>query len=105
MELSSSGVGSNEPSGGPVSGRVKCVLVEYEPSSRGRAALFHAVRIARCRQSPALWNREMRSLAEEALAEAAALVGPSSATQYTIACGEPRAALIARRTVASSSAA
>jgi nucleotide-binding universal stress UspA family protein len=48
---------------------------------------------ARCRHNAALWNREMRWLAEDALAEAADLVGPSRTVEYAMAYGEPKQAL------------
>jgi hypothetical protein len=94
---------------------VKHVLVEYESSPRGRAALWHALRgareagaeltvvavatrepvvgCARCRQSAVLWNREMASLAQDALAEAATIVGERPGPQYAIASGDRKRAL------------
>jgi nucleotide-binding universal stress UspA family protein len=86
------------------------VLVEYESSSSGRAALFHALSIARdadaslmvvavarrervgigcasCRANTVFWNQEMKALAEDALADARALVGPSPTIDYAVACG------------------
>ena len=86
------------------------VLVSYEPLAHGRAALFHALDLARragvpltvtgvatmkpvnagcarCRQSAAIWNREMRAVAAENLAEAANLLGPSLAVDYVVATG------------------
>jgi hypothetical protein len=81
-------------------GTIKRELVEYESSAHGREALFHALEVARnadaeltivavatrervgvgcarCRANAVFWNREMRYLAEEALGEAAELVGRS----------------------------
>jgi nucleotide-binding universal stress UspA family protein len=94
---------------------VKRVLVEYESSQRGRAALLHALRVAReaeaeltvvavatrervvgcarCRQSAVLWNREMTSLGQEALGEAATIVGARPGTRYAIAYGDRKRAL------------
>lgn len=94
---------------------MKRVLVEYESSARGRAALLHALRVAReaeaeltvvavatrervvgcarCRQSAVLWNREMASLAQEALDEAATIVGERPGIRYAIAHGDRKRAL------------
>jgi nucleotide-binding universal stress UspA family protein len=94
---------------------VKRVLVEYESSPRGRAALLHALHVvhhagaeltvvavatrervvgcARCRQSAVLWNREMASVAQEALDEAATIVGARPGTRYAIAYGDRKQAL------------
>lgn len=91
------------------------VLVSYESSARGRAALLHALGLAeragvpltvasgarrgpvvgcaRCRSNAVIWNREMRLLAAEELAEATSLVGPSVAVDYTVAIGDPVVAL------------
>jgi nucleotide-binding universal stress UspA family protein len=88
---------------------VTSVLVTYEPSPHGRAALFHALGIARqagvpltvigvaakepvvgcaqCRQNASFWNCERQSLAEEDLAEAAGFVGPTSGVDYAVAVG------------------
>lgn len=87
------------------------VLVSYEPSKRGHAALRHAVSLARgwgstlivaavlprapingcarCRQSAVLWNQEMRSVASEELADAAKLVGDREDVEYVTSYGEP----------------
>lgn len=93
-------------------GPLRRVLVSYESSPHGRAALFHALGVARragapmtvvsvttnepvnvgcarCRRSAAIWNRELRSLAQENLAEAAGLVGSSPAVDYAVAVGRP----------------
>jgi nucleotide-binding universal stress UspA family protein len=95
---------------------VRRVLVSYESSPRGRAALMHAIGLAggygadlivasvathervdvgcaRCRSSASLWNREMLAMAEESLAEAAGLVGPSPAVEYRVAIGSPARAI------------
>jgi nucleotide-binding universal stress UspA family protein len=92
------------------------VLVSYEPSANGRAALLHAwglargagaaltvlsvatqervdVGCARCRRSAAIWNREMRAIAGEDLAEAAALLRPSSSVDFVVEPGRPRDAI------------
>jgi nucleotide-binding universal stress UspA family protein len=42
---------------------------------------------ARCRQSAAIWNREMRAIAEEDLAEAAAVLRPSSSVDFVVEPG------------------
>lgn len=86
------------------------VLVTYEASADGRAALAHALGIARaagapltviavvphervdvgcarCRQSAVIWNHELGEIASEELIEAARLVGPSSAVAYDVARG------------------
>src|SRR5437764_3163760 len=92
----------------PIPGSIGRVLVEYEPSPRGREALLHALGVARdiganltvvavarkervrlgcasCRANTAFWNQEMQTLAEEALAEAGGLAGPSSTIEYAVA--------------------
>lgn len=91
------------------------VLVRYESSAAGRAALRYALDIARsnselrvmtvathervdvgcasCRQSAAIWNREMRSIAEEELAEAAALIGQNESVVYQVIRGQPQDAI------------
>ena len=90
---------------------VRRVLVSYETSKRGQAALRHAVGLARasgsrlivtailprapingcarCRQSAVLWNQEMRSMASEELAGAAKLVGECQDVEYVPSYGEP----------------
>ena len=40
-----------------------------------------------------IWNREMRALAEEELADAAGLVGPLTSVDYQVAVGGPADAL------------
>jgi nucleotide-binding universal stress UspA family protein len=91
------------------------VLVAYEPSAQGREALLHASGIARsagvpltvvsvatkvsvdgclrCRQSAVLWNREMRAIAREALAEAAELLGNAETVSFDVAVGQPARAI------------
>jgi nucleotide-binding universal stress UspA family protein len=96
--------------------RVGRVLVCYEPSPDGRAALLHAMSLAGeaganltvmsvatqervdigcagCRHSAAIWNREMRAIAHEELAEAAALVGPTPLVAFAVEAGRPRDAI------------
>jgi nucleotide-binding universal stress UspA family protein len=92
------------------------VLVSYESSPAGRAALLHAAALARregaaltvvsvatteptdvgcgrCRQGAAIWNREMRSMADETLAEARMLLEGSPMIDYEVAVGSPREAV------------
>lgn len=86
------------------------VLVSYEPSKRGQVALRHAISLARasgsrlivtavvprapvtgcarCRQSAVLWNQEMRSVASEELADAAAIIGDRADVEYEAGYGE-----------------
>ncbi len=89
------------------------VLVAYEPTAKGRAALMHAADIARdrrlpltvvsvtecertdsgcgrCRRSAIMWNYEMGELVEETLAEAAALLEEADldAVEYVTARGD-----------------
>ena len=97
--------------------RPQRVLVTYEASADGRAALSHAVDIARaagaplsvvavvthepvnvgctrCRWNAAMWNRELEEIAKEELAEAAGLLGGVPTVEYEVARG-PRATAIA----------
>jgi nucleotide-binding universal stress UspA family protein len=97
--------------------RPRRVLVTYEASADGHAALSHAVGIAsaarapltvvvivpherenvgcaRCRSNAAMWNRELEAIAKEELAEAARLVGGMPTVEYEVARG-PRATAIA----------
>jgi hypothetical protein len=92
------------------------VVVRYEPSARGRAALLHAFHLARggelpltvvsvatkepvnvgcarCRHSAAVWNAEMRAVAEDELAEAARILGSSPAVDYAVVAGRPAQAI------------
>jgi nucleotide-binding universal stress UspA family protein len=87
------------------------VLVVFERSANGRAALGYAleqtrgtdveltvlnampyervdVGCARCRHSAAIWNREMRYDAEQALAQAGELVAEHPAVTYAVAKGQ-----------------
>jgi nucleotide-binding universal stress UspA family protein len=112
----SGGSGAADSRPGPAAaGPRRRVLVSYESSARGRAALFHALGVAReagvpltvasvarkepvvgcarCRSNAVMWNRELRFLAEEDLTEAAGLVGPSPAIDYEVALGDPPRAL------------
>ena len=100
------------------------VLIVFEQTANGRAALRSAVGRARregaeltvlrtmpnddvrmgcasCRHGAAIWNREMRYDAEEALCEAREVVGDDASVTYAIARGQgareiARAAQIAR---------
>jgi nucleotide-binding universal stress UspA family protein len=95
---------------------VKRVLVTYEPSREGDAALGYALDIARtagatltvvsvtpqertdvgcasCRASARAWNEQLRLLAHERLSTAAKTIGDSPAVQYLAACGPERQVL------------
>jgi nucleotide-binding universal stress UspA family protein len=86
-------------------------LVVFEQTANGRAALSYAVERARregaeltvlrtmpyddvrvgcasCRHGAAIWNREMRYDAEEALCEARGVVGDDASVTYAIAKGQ-----------------
>jgi nucleotide-binding universal stress UspA family protein len=86
-------------------------LVVFEQTANGRAALSYAVERARregaeltvlrtmpydevrmgcasCRHGAAIWNREMRYDAEEALCEAREVVGDDASVTYAIAKGQ-----------------
>ncbi len=90
--------------------RPEHVLVSYEASADGQAALSHALRIAdtlearlsvvavapheptnvgctRCRWNAVMWNRELDAIAKEELAEAASLVGSEPMVRYEVAHG------------------
>jgi nucleotide-binding universal stress UspA family protein len=90
--------------------RTQRVLVLYDDSSQGRAALTEAATLAsardapltvlavmprerddigcaRCRQGAVIWNHELGEIAEEQLAAAAAMLGRSTAIEYEIARG------------------
>ena len=96
--------------------RVRSVLVAYEPSREGDAALSYALDIARaasatltvasvtpqertdvgcahCRASARAWNEQLRLLAHERLSTAAKIVGDSPAVNYVAACGPERQVL------------
>ena len=87
------------------------VLVVYEASVSGRVALAHAESVARetqasltvlsviphepenvgctrCRHNAAMWNRELRAIADEELAEASTLLGTSAVAEYRVARGD-----------------
>jgi nucleotide-binding universal stress UspA family protein len=86
------------------------VLVIYESSPDGQAALSHALGIAyaagavvsvvavvpyesvkagcaRCRGNAAMWNHELGEIAQDELAEAARWIGRSSSVEYDVARG------------------
>jgi nucleotide-binding universal stress UspA family protein len=90
--------------------RPEHVLVSYDSSRDGRAALSHARDIAdaagaqlsviavmpyeptnvgctRCRWNAAMWNRELERIAKEELVEAARLVGDPPTVGYEVARG------------------
>lgn len=96
--------------------RVKSVLVAYEASREGHAALSYALDIARatgarltvasvapqertdvgcahCRASARAWNEQLRLLAHERLSTAATTIGDSPAVHYLAACGPERQVL------------
>ncbi|MBS1885698.1 MAG: universal stress protein [Actinobacteria bacterium] len=105
---------AKDPSPGPV----RRVLVSYRSTRRGRAALSHAVALARdlgvplsvvcvvtyeptdvgctrCRQMAASWNRGLLSRARGQLREAARIIASDVAVEYSLAVG-PAAGSIAR---------
>jgi nucleotide-binding universal stress UspA family protein len=94
----------------PAPERVRSVLVAYEASREGGAALSYALDIARaagatltvasvapqqrtdvgcarCRASARAWNEQLRLLAHERLSKAAKTIGDSPAVHYLAACG------------------
>ena len=100
----------------PAPERVRHVLVAYEPSREGGAALSYALGIARangatltvasvapqeatdvgcarCRASARAWNEQLRLFAHEQLSAAAKTIGDSSAVHYLAACGPERQVL------------
>jgi nucleotide-binding universal stress UspA family protein len=100
----------------PAPERVRRVLVAYDPSREGDAALSYALDIARaagatltvasvapqertdvgcahCRASARAWNEQLRLLAHERLSKAAKTIGDSSAVHYLAACGPERQVL------------
>lgn len=118
MSLSSRSLGpsaEDRSAASALRGPLRHVLVSYQSSARGRAALACALRLAReagarltvvsvatkepvtgcarCRSNAVLWNREMRYLAHEDLAEAAELVGSAPSVDYTVALGDPARAV------------
>jgi nucleotide-binding universal stress UspA family protein len=94
---------------------IRGVLVKYDASPHGRAALHHALGIAReaklpltvvsvaakeplagcaqCQANTAFWNRERRSFAAQDLAEAVGLVGHASGVEFAIVEGRAAKAL------------
>ena len=100
----------------PARERVKSVLVTYEPSRGGDAALSYALGIARaagatltvasvtpqertdvgcasCRASAVAWNEQLRLLAHERLSEASNAIDDSRDVRYLAACGPERQVL------------
>jgi nucleotide-binding universal stress UspA family protein len=100
----------------PARQEVKSVLVSYEPTREGDAALSYALDIARtagatltvasvapqertdvgcahCRASARVWNEQLRLLAHERLANAAKTIGDAPAVHYLAACGPERQVL------------
>lgn len=91
------------------------IMVRYQSSEPGRAALIHALTLARqrdallavvtvatrapitgcasCRHSAVIWNREMRAIAREDLDEAATLVAGRPDVHFTVVTGEPAKAI------------
>ena len=111
---------SDQDRPGPASGRgVGSVLVSYEPSTNGRAALSYALALAgqrgapltiaavapqdrtdvgcaHCRATTARWNEQMRLVARERLSELSAhLEDPPTSVRYLAACG-PTAGVLAQ---------
>jgi nucleotide-binding universal stress UspA family protein len=93
--------------------QIKSVLVAYDASPQGDAALSYALEIAlaagatltvtcvapqertdvgcaHCRASARAWNERLRLLAHERLARAANAIGDSPAVHYLAACGPER---------------
>ena len=100
----------------PARQKVKSVLVTYEPSREGGAALAYALDIARaagatltvasvapqertdvgcahCRASAMAWNEQLRLLAHERLSDASNAIGASRGVRYLAACGPERQVL------------
>jgi nucleotide-binding universal stress UspA family protein len=100
----------------PTRQEVKSVLIAYEPSREGDAALSYALDIARaagarltvasvapqertdvgcahCRASARAWNEQLRLLAHERLSKAAQTIGDSPAVHYLAAYGPERQVL------------
>jgi nucleotide-binding universal stress UspA family protein len=92
------------------------VLVVYDSSPHGEAALLYAEAVAggveapltvlavapiervdvgclRCRQSAAIWNHELAEIAAEELDDAAAKVGASCSVQFEVARGHQAKAI------------
>lgn len=94
---------------------IRGVLVKYESSPHGRAALHHALGIAReadmpltvvsvavkeplagcaqCQANTVFWNRERRSFAARDLAEAVGLVGHAPRVEFAIVEGRSAQAI------------
>jgi nucleotide-binding universal stress UspA family protein len=100
----------------PARQKLKRVLVTYEPSREGDAALSYALDIARaagatltvasvapqertdvgcahCRASARVWNEQLRLLAHERLSKAAKTIGDAPPVHYLAACGPERQVL------------
>jgi nucleotide-binding universal stress UspA family protein len=100
----------------PARQEVKSVLVSFEPSREGAAALSYALDIARaaratltvasvapqertdvgcahCRASARVWNEQLRLLAHQRLSQAAKTIGDALAVHYLAACGPERQVL------------
>ncbi len=100
----------------PARKEMKSVLVTYEPSREGDAALSYALDIARaagatltvasvapqertdvgcahCRASARAWNEQLRLLAHEQLSAASNSIGSSQDVRYLAACGPERQVL------------
>ena len=99
----------------PARRKVKSVLVTYEPSREGDAALSsrstsrgrpepaHVASVAprertdvgcaRCKASARVWNEQLRLLAHERLSEAAKAIGDAPDVRYLAACGPERQVL------------
>lgn len=91
------------------------VLVKYEASPQGRAALRHALGIAReaklpltvvsvavkerlagcaqCQANTVFWNQERRSFAAKDLGEAVGLVGHAPGVEFAVVEGRPAQAI------------
>ncbi len=117
-EKTSSDRGSSEHSSLKVGGEgVRSVLVSYERSHAGDAALSYALEVARetgatltvasvapqertdvgcahCRAGARAWNEELRRLAHQRLSTLASTIGDSPNVQYLAACG-PRHQVLA----------
>ncbi len=95
---------------------VRSVLVSYEPSRAGDAALTYALEVARetgatltvtsvapqertdvgcasCRAKARSWNEELRRLAHQRLSTVASTIGDSPDVRYLAACGPKRQVL------------
>lgn len=92
---------------------MKSVLVSYEPSREGKAALSYALDLAhaagatltvasvapqertdvgcaRCRASALVWNEQLRALAHEQLSAVSQAIPDSRDVRYLAACGPER---------------